>query len=131
MSIIRIKSKDYRAFPIIYRSGAIKDKERENESIAKTDLLESELKRIKEEYPTFDLLDVEYIFENDTYEDHPEMNQTCVYTIITGRITTEEYKSKLLEMIDNITSSMCNEYIWDKYKDDFIALENFINNTVN
>ena len=59
------------------------------------------------------------------------MNQTCVYTIITGIITTEEYKSKLLEMISNITSSLRHNDIWDRYEDDFSKLESFISNTLN
>ena len=128
---IQIRSTDYRAYPIIYKSGVIKDKERENEKIAKKDLLESELKRIKEKYSTFELLDTRFVFKDDDYEDHPEMNQTCVYTIITGIITSEEYKSKLLEMISNITSSLCHTDIWDRYEDDFVDLENFISNTLN
>lgn len=99
MKVIQIRSTDYRAYPVVYKSGVIKDKERENEKIAKKDLLESELKRIQENYSTFNLLDVEFVFDRDNCEDHPEMNQTCVYTIIKGVITTEEYKSKLLEMI--------------------------------
>ena len=131
MKTIQIKSTDYRAYPIIYKSGVIKDKERENEKIAKKDLLESELKRIKEKYSTFELLDTRFVFEHDSYEDHPEMNQTCVYTIITGIITNEEYKSKLLEMISNITSSLSQSNIWNRYEDDFTALENFISNTLN
>lgn len=131
MKVIQIKSTDYRAYPVVYKSGVIKDKERENEVIAKKDLLESELKRIKEKYSTFNLVDVEYVFDHDNYENHPEMNQTCVYTIITGEITTEEYKSKLLEMINNITGSLYHTDIWDQYEDDFTALENFISNTLN
>lgn len=131
MKVIQIKSTDYRAYPIVYKSGVIKDKERENERIAKRDLFESELKRIKEKYYTFNLLDVEFVFDRDNYEDHPEMNQTSVYTIITGVITTEEYKSKLLEMISNITNSLCHNDIWNQYEDDFTALENFISNTLN
>ena len=131
MKVIQIRSTDYRAYPIVYKSGVIKDKERENERIAKKDLLESELKRIKEKYSTFNLVDVEYIFDRDNYETHPEMNQTCVYTIITGIITTEEYKSKLLEMINNITSSLSQSDIWDRYEDDFSKLESFISNTLN
>ena len=59
------------------------------------------------------------------------MNQTCVYTIITGVITTEEYKSRLLEMISNITGSLSHSDIWDRYEDDFSELENFISNTLN
>ena len=59
------------------------------------------------------------------------MNQTCVYTIITGIITTEEYKSKLLEMINNITSSLSQSDIWDRYEDDFSKLESFISSTLN
>ena len=59
------------------------------------------------------------------------MNQTCVYTIITGVITTEEYKSKLLEMISNITGSLSHSDIWDRYEDDFSELENLISNTLN
>ena len=59
------------------------------------------------------------------------MNQTCVYTIITGVITAEEYKSKLLEMISNITSNLHHDDIWDRYEDDFSELENFISNTLN
>ena len=131
MKVIQIRSTDYRAYPIVYKSGVIKDKERKNERIAKRDLLESELKRIKEKYSTFELLDTEFIFDHSNYEDHPEMNQTCVYTIITGIITTEEYKSKLLEMISNITSSLCHNDTWDRYEDDFTELENFIRNTLN
>ena len=131
MKVIQIKSTDYRAYPIVYKSGVIKDKERENEKIAKKDLLESELKRIKEKYSTFNLVDVEYVFDHDNYENHPEMNQTCVYTIITGIITTEEYKSKLFEMINNITGSLSQSDIWDRYEDDFSKLESFINNTLN
>lgn len=131
MKVIQIRSTDYRAYPIVYKSGVIKDKERENEEIAKKDLLESELKRIKEKYSTFNLVDVEFVFDRDNYEDHPEMNQTCVYIIITGEITTEEYKSKLLEMINNITGSLYHTDIWDQYEDDFVELENFISNTLN
>ena len=131
MKVIQIKSTDYRAYPIVYKSGVIKDKERENEKIAKKDLLESELKRIKEKYSTFNLVDVEYVFDHDNYENHPEMNQTCVYTIITGIITAEEYKSKLFEMINNITGSLSQSDIWDRYEDDFSKLESFINNTLN
>ena len=128
---IQIRSTDYRAYPIVYKSGVIKDKERENEKIAKKDLLESELKRIKEKYSTFELLDTRFVFEYDNYEDHPEMNQTCVYTIITGIISSEEYKSKLLEMINNITSSLSQSDIWDRYEDDFSKLESFISSTLN
>ena len=131
MKTIQIKSTDYRAYPIVYKSGEIKDKERENEKIAKKDLLESELKRIKEKYSTFELLDTRFVFEYDNYEDHPEMNQTCVYTIITGIVSSEEYKSKLLEMISNIASSLSHSDIWDRYEDDFTELENFISNTLN
>ena len=131
MKVIQIRSTDYRAYPIVYKSGVIKDKERKNEKIAKKDLLESELKRIKEKYSTFNIVDVEYVFDHDNYENHPEMNQTCVYTIITGIITTEEYKSKLLEMISNITSSLRHNDIWDRYEDDFSKLESFISNTLN
>ena len=128
---IQIRSTDYRAYPIVYKSGVIKDKERENEEIAKKDLLKSELKRIKEKYSTFELLDTRFVFEYDNYEDHPEMNQTCVYTIITGIISSEEYKSKLLEMINNITSSLSQSDIWDRYEDDFSKLESFISSTLN
>ena len=131
MRKIQIRSTDYRAYPIVYKSGVIKDKERENEKIAKKDLLESELKRIKEKYSTFELLDAEFIFDHDNYEDHSEMNQTCVYAIITGIITNEEYKSKLLEMINNITSSLRHDDIWDRYENDFTELESFISNTLN
>ena len=130
MKVIQIRSTDYRAYPVVYKSGVIKDKERKNERIAKRDLRESELRRIKEKYSTFELLDIEFVFDHSNYEDHPEMNQTCVYTIITGIITTEEYKSKLLEMISNITSSLCHTDIWDRYEDDFTELENFIRNTL-
>ena len=130
MKVIQIRSTDYRAYPVVYKSGVIKDKERKNERIAKRDLLESELKRIKEKYSTFELLDTEFIFDYSNYENHPEMNQTCVYTIITGIITTEEYKSKLLEMISNITSSLHHNDIWDRYEYDFTELENFIRNTL-
>ena len=45
--------------------------------------------------------------------------------------TTEEYKSKLLEMISNITSNLHHDDIWDRYEDDFSELENFISNTLN
>ena len=130
MKVIQIRSTDYRAYPVVYKSGVIKDKERENERIAKRDLVKSELKRIKEKYSTFELLDTEFVFDHSNYENHPEMNQTCVYTIITGIITTEEYKSKLLEMISNITSSLRHNDTWDRYEDNFTELENFIRNTL-
>ena len=67
MKVIQIRSTDYRAYPVVYKSGVIKDKERENERIAKKDLLESELKRIKEKYPNFQSLAIKYTFDDSKY----------------------------------------------------------------